>query len=198
MFRTTDGGINWNILNLGVTKNLSQVKFVNTNIGWIVGEAGTLLFTTNSGLNWNSINTLTDLDLYSVYFKSSTLGWICGESGLIIKTTNCGGLVEVNRNEIHIPKSFSLFQNYPNPFNPTTRIKYDVPKNSFVKLIVYDLLGREAATLVNEKQNPGTYEAKWDVTGGGSNYASGIYFYTLSATDGTESFSQTKKMILLK
>jgi photosystem II stability/assembly factor-like uncharacterized protein len=94
-----------------------------------------------------------------------------------------------------IPNRFSLSQNYPNPFNPQTKIKFAVPSNvkgqtSNVKLIIYDLLGREVATLVNEELKPGTYEADWD----GSNYSSGVYFYKIISGD----FVETKKMVLMK
>ena len=88
------------------------------------------------------------------------------------------------------PNSYSLSQNYPNPFNPVTRIKFDIAKLSDVKLIIYDVLGREIAVLVNEPPSPGTYEAEWD----GTNYPSGVYFYKLITADYTE----TKKMILIK
>jgi hypothetical protein len=89
-----------------------------------------------------------------------------------------------------IPSSFKLFQNYPNPFNPVTNIKYQIAKSSFVKLTIYDLLGREIAVLVNEKLSPGIFEVNWD----GSNYSSGIYFYKLVSGD----FSETKKLVLMK
>jgi len=81
-------------------------------------------------------------------------------------------------------------QNYPNPFNPITNIRYSIPYTENVKLIVYDVMGREIATLVNEKQSPGTYEATFD----GSAFASGVYFYKLIAGD----FSKTKKLLLIK
>jgi hypothetical protein len=90
-----------------------------------------------------------------------------------------------------IPDRFSLSQNYPNPFNPSTIISYQVESYKVIKLVVYDILGKEVAILVNEKQSPGTYEVTWD----GSNYPSGIYFYSLFA-DGN--LIETKKMILLK
>ena len=85
---------------------------------------------------------------------------------------------------------FSLSQNYPNPFNPSTNIRYDLPKNGIVKLVVFDELGREIKTLVNENQTAGTYEATFNA----SQYPSGIYFYKL-ITDG---FSETKKMLMIK
>ena len=88
------------------------------------------------------------------------------------------------------PEEFSLEQNYPNPFNPSTSIKYRVSSNSQVSLKVYDVLGNEVATLVNEEKPAGSYEVKFDASG----LTSGIYFYTLA----TGSFIETKKMILLK
>jgi hypothetical protein len=91
---------------------------------------------------------------------------------------------------IEIPNTFRLGQNYPNPFNPSTTIKYGLPKNSFVTLKVYDILGREVTTLVNENKMAGTYQVNFNA----SNLASGIYFYTIKAGD----FSQTKKMLLVK
>ncbi|NWG27973.1 MAG: T9SS type A sorting domain-containing protein [Ignavibacteriaceae bacterium] len=93
-------------------------------------------------------------------------------------------------NSTNLPTVYSLMQNYPNPFNPTTIIKYSLPKVSDVKLIVYDILGREVAVLINNQQQPGRYEIKWEA----SNVSSGIYFYSISAGN----FQQTKKMILLK
>jgi hypothetical protein len=89
-----------------------------------------------------------------------------------------------------IPDRIKMHNNYPNPFNPTTIIRYDLSKNDFVKLVVFDILGREVASLVNEKQSAGVYEVNWDA----SVYPSGVYFYRL-VTDG---FTDTKKMILLK
>jgi hypothetical protein len=89
-----------------------------------------------------------------------------------------------------IPVIYSLSQNYPNPFNPVTTIKYDIANIQDVKLTIYDILGREITTLVDKKQEPGSYQVNWDA----SNYTSGIYFYTLA----TNNFNQTKKLILLK
>ncbi len=89
-----------------------------------------------------------------------------------------------------IPGNFSLSQNYPNPFNPSTNIRYDLPKNGFVKLVVRDMLGREVETLVNENQTAGTYEANWNA----SQFPSGVYFYKLT----TDNFTETKKMLIIK
>ncbi|MBK8946295.1 MAG: T9SS type A sorting domain-containing protein [Ignavibacteriae bacterium] len=102
-----------------------------------------------------------------------------------------------------IPLNSELFQNYPNPFNPTTKIKYTIPQNvkgvstnvetqniASVQLKIYDILGSEVKTLVNQKQKPGNYEVEFD----GRNLPSGVYFYKLQSDD----FIDTKKMILLK
>ncbi len=89
-----------------------------------------------------------------------------------------------------IPGNFSLSQNYPNPFNPSTNIRYDLPKNGFVKLVVFDMLSREVEILVNENQTAGTYEATFN----SSKHSSGVYFYKLT----TDNFTETKKMLMIK
>ncbi len=99
-------------------------------------------------------------------------------------------LIMGGANDEEIPDGFSLSQNYPNPFNPYTKINYSVPKTSFVILKVYDMLGKEVITLVNEEKTIGNYEINFD----GSKLSSGVYFYTLSAG----SFSLTKKMNIIK
>jgi hypothetical protein len=89
-----------------------------------------------------------------------------------------------------IPVSVKLSQNYPNPFNPTTKISYSIPKDEFVSLKVYDVLGNEVATLVNNNKNAGNYSVDFN----GSNLSSGIYFYKLQAGNNVS----LKKMILMK
>lgn len=92
--------------------------------------------------------------------------------------------------ETGLPDRFSLSQNYPNPFNPVTVFKFGLPNNTFTKLVVYDLLGREVASLVNSQLTAGNYNIQWDA----SAYPSGVYFYRLTAGD----FTDTKKMVLIK
>ncbi|PJA97978.1 MAG: hypothetical protein CO128_09690 [Ignavibacteriales bacterium CG_4_9_14_3_um_filter_30_11] len=88
------------------------------------------------------------------------------------------------------PNTFTLAQNYPNPFNPSTIIRYGLPKEGFVTLNVYDMLGREVKILVNEFKSAGSYSVDFNA----SNLASGIYFYQMQAGD----FVQTKKLLLMK
>jgi len=93
-------------------------------------------------------------------------------------------------NNSNLPKSFLLSQNYPNPFNPVTKIQYDLPKDVFVSVKIYDLLGREIKTLLNEYKNAGSYIVSFN----GSELASGVYFYRIKAG----SFVQVKRMLLIK
>jgi hypothetical protein len=107
-----------------------------------------------------------------------------------MKILNNGGLVGVNSSSSEVVNNFSLKQNYPNPFNPVTTIKYELKNSAYIQLKVYDVLGSEVAQLVNEKQNSGAYEIKFE----GSSLSSGVYFYKLISND----FSEVRSMILLK
>ena len=93
-------------------------------------------------------------------------------------------------NKILSLENFNLEQNYPNPFNPTTTIRYSVPEKSFVTLKVYDIIGNEVVTLINEEKEPGSYVVTFNAT----NYVSGVYIYSIKSGN----FVVTKKMILMK
>ena len=99
-------------------------------------------------------------------------------------------LTNISQTSGQIPSEFKLYNNYPNPFNPATKIKFDLPEKSFVKLIVYDALGRELDELVNDNLLPGTYEVGWC----GHDFTSGAYFYRII----TDNNIETKKMMLIK
>ena len=109
---------------------------------------------------------------------------------MILKTTNGGMLVKTDDEETKIPQRYSLLQNYPNPFNPSTVISFQLPASSNVSLRVYDVMGREVQTLVNERLNAGSYEATFD----GSKLPSSVYFYRMK----TGNYNKTKMMILIK
>ncbi|MBK8984225.1 MAG: SBBP repeat-containing protein [Ignavibacteria bacterium] len=111
-------------------------------------------------------------------------------SGFDYATIKYSQKIGVTSISSEIPESFSLYQNYPNPFNPSTNIKFSIPKSIYVSLTVFDILGREIATLVNRHLQMGNYEADWNA----GNYPGGIYFYTLSSGE----FSETRKMTLIK
>jgi hypothetical protein len=99
-------------------------------------------------------------------------------------------------NEIEtIPREFVLFQNYPNPFNPYTKIEYSLPKDSYVELKIFNILGQEVKTLVSQRQSQGIYSIEWDgKTDNGINVVSGLYLYRLQAGK----YVSTKKMLIIK
>lgn len=127
--------------------------------------------------------------LFSFYFnRQPTSVSFDPNNSIVIKTAS---LVQgINETGNETPGNYELFQNEPNPFNPVTNIHFDIPRNSHVKLVVYDLLGKEIKTLVNENKAPGKYSVSFS----GLNLPSGLYLYRIEAGD----FSQVKKMILVK
>ncbi|MBK9097684.1 MAG: T9SS type A sorting domain-containing protein [bacterium] len=136
-------------------------------------------------------HNLTNEILTGVLFTSPNNGYIIGGEKTILKYTLLSD-VEVQSN---IPAEFKLEQNYPNPFNPSTVISYQLPVSSNVTLKVYDVLGDEIATLVDEYKTAGKYEIEFNSRSGNvRNLPSSVYFYQLKAGD----FVETKKMILLK
>jgi hypothetical protein len=98
-------------------------------------------------------------------------------------------VTNINENKLN-PTEFKLYENYPNPFNPSTTIRYSIPEASFTSIKIYDVIGNEVSSLVNENKSTGTYEVEFNA----ANLSSGIYYYTLQSG----SFRETKKMILLK
>jgi len=166
--------------------------------------------TTNGGQNWIWQYCSTNVDLFSVYFIDASLGWVVGNNGTILSTKN-GGVSFVEEEQIdEIPTEFFLMQNYPNPFNPSTKISWQSPIGSWQTLKIYDVLGNEVATLVDEYKPAGSYEVDFNVTQvSRPKISSGIYFYQLTATPNGgqtgdpstgsgQGFIQTKKMILIK
>ena len=180
---------------MGIINNL--IYFVGGNSGGsTVAEYKTILVYDITTDTWS-------LDLHEISFKRHWMATAEYKGGLYIvggidSMANAVDIVEeivpqgtagVN-NESEVPESYMLSQNYPNPFNPIAKINYSIPQTSQVQIIVFDLLGNEIETLVNEEKSVGTYELTWTA----ANLPSGVYFYQLKAG----SFVQTKKMILIK
>lgn len=201
-YKTSNGGINWQKENYLVTsEKLNYAKWYNDSSLCIVGNNNTIRMTRNNGNYWGWSKDSAGFPGYAriyqghinfVQFVNNNSGFVCGSFGLIERTTDGGGQLinGIINNGITIPDCYILNQNYPNPFNPSTNIKYQIKSNTLVILKIFDILGKEVETLVNEKQSPGTFEIQWN----GSNYPSGVYFYQLKA----ENFSETKRMILIK
>jgi photosystem II stability/assembly factor-like uncharacterized protein len=191
---TINGGTTWNLIyNMGSSTSIIGIHMKSQNEIYASGSFsnGTfsqaiILNTFDTGITWNQI-TFNHQYFANIHFPSNLVGYVVGREGSIYKLYNP---VNIKFLSNLIPYKFSLSQNYPNPFNPSTKINFSLPKQSVVKLIIYDLLGREIHKLVNEELNAGTYSVEWNASG----MPSGMYFYRIEI----EEFSDIKKMILIK
>jgi len=190
-----------NLLPVELSSFTSTVNYSNIKLEWsTVNEQNNSGFdierTIANENNWKKINfvqgsgTTNQAKNYSYEDRNIT----SGKYQYRLKQIDFNGNYEyhslANEVEIGVPKKFSLSQNYPNPFNPATKINFEIPQNSNVKLSVYDVTGKLAIELVNEQRAAGYYTVEFN----GSNLASGMYFYRIEAGD----FSATKKMLLIK
>jgi len=200
IYRSTNNGANWTLIdnNNGLKNSLVQAFAIcpdaPENIFAGTGGGGVFLSTDN-GTNWTEVNTnLTSTNVRSLIITSDGAGGkylFAGTiNGGIWRRPLADMITSVQVSKKDIPKTFKLFQNYPNPFNPRTTIHFLLPSKSHVTLRVYDILGQELETLINEEREAGMYILQYD----GLNLTSGIYFYRLQAG----SYSETKKLILLK
>ena len=214
ILKTTNTGENWVPIQVNYASNsfLVSIYFVNQTTGyyididegWYYGDCQWIYKTTNAGSNWHQQVISPPSNLTSLFFINPDTGFAAGGDGCYFRTFNGGGPIELQNISTSVPQNYELFQNYPNPFNPNTKIKFSIPTplnppfakggtakpGGFVKLIVYDILGKEVQSLINEGLKPGTYEVEWNA----GNYPSGVYFYKLTAQD----YSETKKMVLIK
>jgi photosystem II stability/assembly factor-like uncharacterized protein len=204
IFKTTNSGVNWLKKTCYETVDAFSLDIADENTVYVCGWEG-IMRTTNAGANWYLEYRFANSPLFDIDFINVSTGYAVGMTGTIIKTTTGGGvLFGIKQVSDNLPKGFKLYQNYPNPFNPSTKIKFEIPittqspleggRGVTVSLTIYDILGREVTTLVNGQLKPGLYEVEWSATGGGTNYASGVYFYRLQAGD----YIETKKMVLVR
>ncbi|MBS1514594.1 MAG: T9SS type A sorting domain-containing protein [Bacteroidetes bacterium] len=187
--KSTDGGNTWKFTPLpGPQVTYSYIEFPNEKTGYI-NSFNAMYKTTNQGENWFQINR--GGETFSFSMIDSVNGYSVGRYREILKTTDGGGtLSSIPNFPAYVPDNFYLYQNYPNPFNPTTKIKFDLPKDGNVKIIIFDILGREIEKLTDEKFAAGVHEVLWNA----SRYSAGVYFYMLL----TDNIKETRKMILIK
>lgn len=188
LYKTVNGGNSWVRINLQNNVNFYSIFFNNELTGYISGLRYAMK-TTNGGDLWFNVFEAESKSFWSVYFSDQNTGYLASDTGIVYKTTT-GGVIGINPVSTEVPEEYSLSQNYPNPFNPTTNIKFSIPKAGFVRLAVYDMLGREVENLVSQQLSPGTYRVDWNA----SKFSSGIYMYKLITND----FSLVKKMSLIK
>lgn len=186
---TTDKGATWNYVNHGITDPDSifyRIAFSSDTLGYVVLYNGSIIRTSDFGAMWSKDETYLNeyyffasaINENGKYFLGTSNGYIIGEETI----TGIDDLITIN--------NFSLEQNYPNPFNPNTKISWQSPVGSWQTLKIYDVLGREVATLVNEWNDMGRYSVEFN----GSSLASGVYIYQLKVND----YVSTKKFVLIK
>ena len=176
--------------------------------GWNfrMSEDGDLLYIAKEGggmkvvdvsnpTNPTLISTFSTIDYCADVAPRDSLVYIAdGDGGLLI-AQHTFAPVSIDNENGTIPQSFHLDQNYPNPFNPITTLRYDLPENSLVSITIYDIMGREVRTLVNQTQDAGFKSVIWNATNDyGKPVSAGVYLYQIQAGD----FVQTNKMVLLK
>lgn len=194
IFRTTNKGQNWSDISGNLPDapvNAFVIDPQRSNV-LIAGSDVGCYYSTNTGQSWQFLGTgLPMVSVYDMKIHPTAYYLVIGTHGRSMYKMDMNSIVGIASNESGVIRDFSLEQNYPNPFNPNTVISYHTAVNSFISLKVYDILGNEVATLVNEKKNAGSYKAEFS----GSNLSSGIYFYNITV-DGRTSLS--KKMLLVK
>jgi hypothetical protein len=168
--------------NIGGDATQAELNFLNAiNLSSLGGP------TTDAG-PWSSSNLdiIRDKTIpFAIRATAGLLYWFCVTTGIMSPIAT-----GMSDHVIHVPAAARLDQNYPNPFNPSTHIRYELPVASKVRLVVYDMLGREVSTLVNERKDAGVHEVMFN--GGG--LSSGVYFYRAQVGD----FVQTKKLVIIR
>ena len=195
LFVSDDYGTSWTVLNdFPVDHSVNAIASKNNVL--YVGTASTLsgVYYTTDFTTWIDFSTGLESYDYSVSQLVATDEYLYKTGGTL------------NSYQIYLPEldihwertqlvEFTLFQNYPNPFNPTTTLQYELPTDAQVKIRIFDILGKEVKTLVNNQQNAGFKSIQWNATNNaGQPVSAGLYLYTIEAG----AFRQTKKMVLLK
>jgi hypothetical protein len=195
VYKTINYGSSW----INVSGNLPDIPFqavivdpVFTNHVYVGNDFGVYV-STNGGTDWNSFTdgltpAVMVFDL-SISLSNRKIRAVTHGNG-VFERKLLDGSVGIISSSSNIPEEFTLYQNYPNPFNPLTHLEFGISKLEFVSLKVFDILGKEVMTLVNETKPAGKYSVTFD----GSNLSSGIYFYKIEAGD----FIKVKRMALIK
>jgi hypothetical protein len=197
VYRTADSGQSWDSVQVSFNINFAgtDIEFMHTDPAkiWLVSR-DTLLFSSDSGKTWIVDPQSGNFDKASdLVITDGKVCWFLCER--VYRNLNADHVTNMNSQDPYKPEQFILYQNYPNPFNPVTTIKYEVPSESNgkllkIKLSVFDILGNKIKVLVNDEQEAGLHEVKFEASG----LASGIYLYRIQAGQ----YADTKKLIILK
>lgn len=208
-YLSEDGGYTWELSDSGLSDTSYYLSFyespLNASEIYTLRSDG-LYKSEKSNIYWNRVYNTEYFPLYGSF------GFIYEDVGelrnIFIDTLSNKMYVgtargiyrrefttEVDDLAVNVPSEFNLFHNYPNPFNPTTTIRYQIPKRASVLIKVYDLLGREVTTIINEEKSSGEYQVEFN----GNDLPSGVYFYVLTAqSENGNNFKQGRKMLLIK
>ncbi len=192
VIKSKNNGNTWQSINTGLAD--SVVNCLSAIYGDYVyaGTGSGIYWTTDGGSHWKKLNggLGVNKNVLAIIQNDSYVYCNIEGAGLYRHEQVMDAPVAINPQGNNIPEVYSLKQNYPNPFNPVTKIGFDLPKDGNVKLVVYDLLGREVSLLVNTFKKAGTYSFDFD----GNKLSSGVYFYKLE----TPEFTDIKRMVLVK
>ncbi|MDP4117261.1 MAG: T9SS type A sorting domain-containing protein [Bacteroidota bacterium] len=187
LFLSTNNGSSWNQIGLYHSPVRSLVIY-GTN--FFAGTDAGIYLSTNNGTGWTAVNTgLRDTNVIKLAISGNYL-FECTMGNGIWRRPLSEMVTSVEPSSKDMPSDFGLGQNYPNPFNPSTTINYQLPKSEQVTIKVYDMLGNEVKTLVNDYKSAGNYTINFD----GSKLGSGMYIYRITAGG----YTSAKKMILIK
>lgn len=189
MVQTTNAGAQWEYTYLGIWGQGSALGFPTPNEGWApLGFAGTYMVTLDAGNTWTALYTPDSSAMYDVVFTDALTGYMAGYAGTVLKYVPAG--TAVGAPALVETSEPLLLQNHPNPCHPATRFEFRMPRAGDASLKVYDLAGREVATVVEGVLAAGRHSRAFD----GSGLPSGVYYYKLTVGR----FVETKKMVLLR
>jgi photosystem II stability/assembly factor-like uncharacterized protein len=204
LFRTPDGGATWSDVSLPYEytgMDFHDIQFTDDRRGWTAGDGGVILVTDDGGETWTGqpAAEVIGADLKGLTFVDDSTGWACGHSGAIVKITGGRGPSGVDADRTGgRPARFSLLPNYPNPFNGSTVLRFELDRPAFVRLRVFDGLGRVAADLVSGVREAGVHRLEWNPSG----LPSGLYFGRLEVSDpdspGRTAAASVRKMLYAK
>jgi hypothetical protein len=190
IYKTTNNGLNWIQAAFYGKFVLALSTYGNHIFAGTPTQPDTGIYRSiDNGSNWTPINEgFNNSEMVTAFLITND--YIFAGTNLSIWRRPLIEVIGIRNISTETPLNYSLSQNFPNPFNPITNIKFNIAKLSYIKIVVYDMMGREVQTLVNESLSPGAYEVNWKA----SLFSSGVYYYRLTA----DNFSDTKKMLMIK
>ncbi len=191
VWSSSNNGTTWENLNPSWTNtSLWALSVTNSNI-FVATNNSKIYLSTNNGTNWSDISAglPANIGIDEITCNSTHAFAMVYQTGAVYRRP-LSELIGIQPISSEVPKQFSLSQNYPNPFNPVTNINFNVKKRGLVKLAVFNSIGQEIETLINQQLSPGSFKVDWNA----ASHPSGVYYYKIAAGEYTE----TRKMILIK